>query len=116
MVYYKGKQYKGIPFTVLKEKLLSKEKKQTMRMIYMPSYAENDIVAIVWKEKGEKPEALYLVMVLWIIFKKLKDIDKYDAQKDGFNSIEECQKKLLELNKGKTLEHYVAITTWEEFP
>ena len=109
---FNGKNYKAISFTVMKEKLLSKEKRQTMRMLFIPTYSEGEIVAIVFKDKKKEKEFLYFVIVKKIYPKILRDITLAEAKLDGFDSIKECQECLIDLNK-KKLDNWLFITRWE---
>lgn len=111
---HNGKSFKAISFTLLKEKLLDRSKQQTMRMLFMPTYIEKEIVAIIFKDKITKEkEFLFLVEITEIYPKKLRDITLQEAQLDGFTSIPECQECLMELNHRK-LDHFVFLTRWKD--
>ena len=111
---HNGKSFKAISFTLLKEKLLDRSKQQTMRMLFLPSYLEEEIVALVFKNKITKEkEFLLLVEITEIYAKKLRDVTLQEAQRDGFTSIEECQECLMELNNRK-LDHFVFLTRWKD--
>ena len=57
-----GKSYKSLNFTMLEDKLRSKEKDQTYRVLFIPNFEEGEIIAITFKK-----EVLYLAKVLTII-------------------------------------------------
>ena len=52
-VKYTGtKRLKGLSFTHFRNKLVRGEKQQTVRMIYMPPFVEEEIIKIVYKHWG----------------------------------------------------------------
>lgn len=92
----------GIRFTKLISKVRNHTKKQTMRI---PRKVPKN-----WKKKEkvwDVGDILYVSVleklgtakITSIVKKKLRDITLEDAQKDGFQSIEDCQKCLMRMHK-----------------
>lgn len=108
-----GKNYKSINFTVLKDKLLKCQKKQTFRTIYIPTFDVGETVAITFRDiKGGKKEFLYFVKITEIFPKKIKELDLKDARLDGFDSVREFQDTVMKLNKITNTDHYGFIIRW----
>lgn len=108
---------KSIAFTLLRDKLVQKQKKQTYRLLFIPNFYPGEIIKIVFKHKGEngktkKREELYQAKITEIYPKQLKDITLEEAQRDGFNSIRELQKGVMKLNNIKDLHHWGFIIRW----
>lgn len=99
---------KSINFTLLKDKLLTGEKTQTIRCIYIPFYKENEKVLL--KFKGDP---ILEAKITDYYPKKLKEITEEEAVRDGFESKEECIKGLKEINGIKSEEHYCFIIRFE---
>lgn len=95
---------KSINFTCFKEKLLSGEKKQTIRCLFIPHYEEGEIVQI----KFEK-EPLFKAMITQIYPRKLRDITDYEAISDGFKDKKDCLLKIMEMNKINSVFRYCFI-------
>lgn len=85
----------------MKDKLLSREKKQTFRTTFIPTYDFGEIVHIKYKK-----EIIFDAKITNIYPKQIRDITLEEAQRDGFDSIKEFQKKIMELNKIKSLNHW----------
>lgn len=99
---------KSINFTLLKERLLSGEKTQTIRCIYIPFYEKNETVLL--KFKGDP---ILEAKITEYYPKKLKEITKEEAIRDGFKNRDECIKGLKEINRIKSAEHYCFIIRFE---
>jgi len=104
---------KSLNFTLFKEKLLDESKTQTIRAIFIPRFLEGEIISI----KFEK-EHLFHAKVLEVFPRQLRYINWEIAVRDGFGyadlPILECQKKLMEINKGLKLDNWVFIIRFEK--
>jgi uncharacterized protein YqfB (UPF0267 family) len=109
-----GHNYKSLSFTILKEKLLSKEKTQSIRALYIPTYEIGEKIALVFKSENKKKEFLYFVKIEYIEPIRLCDISEKIAKRDGFNTIEECQQCIMKLNHCK-INQWVFIIQWKVF-
>jgi len=105
---------KSILFTVLKDKLLSREKKQTCRTTFIPKYEIGEIVMLKFKENGIKKD-LYPVKITDIYPKQIKDLTISEALLDGFKNSMEFKQKIMELNHLKSLNQWCFIIRWEEY-
>lgn len=83
-------------------------KKQTIRSLFIPNYEVGEIVKINFKKK-----LLFHAKIERIYPKLMKDINEKEAILDGFSNVLDCQKKLLELNKIKSLNRYCFIIRFE---
>jgi len=99
---------KSLNFTILESELRNKTKTQTIRTLFIPNFYVRDIVWIKFKKKR-----LYQVRITLIEAKRLKDITLLEARKDGFETIKECQKAVMELNGIRSLEHWSFIIQWK---
>ena len=99
---------KSINFTVKKRELVMGLKKQTIRCLFIPNYEIGEIVKINFKKK-----LLFHAKIERIYPKLMKDITEKEAILDGFSNLLDCQKKLLELNKIKSLNRYCFIIGFE---
>jgi len=77
---------------------------QTIRCKFIPAFEENEVIQI----KFEK-EPLFQVRVTEIYPKKINEINEREAIADGFESIDECIKCLLEINNLKSSNHFCFI-------
>lgn len=95
---------KSILFTHLKDKLLDGSKTQTYRVLFIPTYEIEEIVAIKFKTIFEVVcrETLYLAEIKDIYPKQIKDLTIEEAKRDGFKSIDEFQKLVMKINKVKS--------------
>ncbi len=109
-----GENYKSLTFTVLKKKLLSKEKKQTYRMLYIPTYRIGETIALSFKDKEtDLKEFLYLVKITEIIPKQVKDLTLEDAKLDGFENVAEFQECVMDLNH-KQMDNWGFLIRWDD--
>lgn len=106
-----GKNVKSLSFTLLREALESKTKRQTIRMLFIPGFIEEEEVAIAFKTDKVK-EFLYMSRITEVFPVKLRDITLDIAQRDGFSTIEACQQALMELNN-RTLDHWAFVIRWD---
>ena len=104
---------KSILFTHFKEKLLSREKQRTFRVLFIQKYIVGDTVKIDFKE-GEKRETLYLAKIKEIYPKQLGNVGEKEAKLDGFDSIEAFRKGIMEINNIKNLEHWGFFTVFSK--
>ena len=93
MVTINGRTFKSLNFTVLRDKLERKEKKQTYRCAFVPKYGIGELIAITYNN-----EFLYFANITEIYPRKLGEITLEEAKMDGFESIEEFQKTIKKLN------------------
>ena len=105
---------KSILFTVLKDKLLSREKTQTCRTTFIPKYEIGEIVMLRFKENGVKTD-LYPVKIMDLYPTQIKDFTISEALLDGFTSIKEFQDKIMEINKLKSKNQWCFIIRWKEY-
>jgi len=92
---------KSLKFTLLKEKLISGEKDQTFRCLFVPNYDVGEVINIKFQD-----EILYQAIIKEIYPKQIKDLSFEEAKRDGFDSIQEMQDKVMELNKVKNLNRW----------
>ncbi|MFX0132110.1 MAG: hypothetical protein ACFFDN_00560 [Candidatus Hodarchaeota archaeon] len=105
---------KSILFTHFRDKLLSDEKTQTTRAIMCPRYEENiEEVYIDFKHKNELRERLFIAKVLEIYPKRIRNYTLEEARADGFNSIKEYQKGIMEINNIKNMNFWTFIIPFE---
>jgi len=109
MVSIKGKQYKSIRFSVLRDQLVSRKKKQTFRCLFFPSFVEGDTVAIMFGK-----EFLYFATITDMYCKRICEINLEEAIADGFNSVNEFQKGLMKINHIKSNRRWGIIIKYEE--
>lgn len=112
-VWVEDRTMKSILFTVLREKLESREKKQTYRCTFIPKYEVGEIVMLRFK-KDDVKEDLYPVKIMKMYPRQLKDFTLEEARLDGFESIEEFQKEIIKLNKVK-LNQWGFIIRFKEY-
>jgi len=110
-----GGSMKSILFTVLEDKLLSREKKQTFRTNFIPTYEISEIVMLRFKYEDGTRKDLYPVKITELYPKQIKNLTLQEAILDGFNTIEKFQEKIMELNKIKSKNHWGFITRWNEY-
>lgn len=91
---------KSILFTVLKDKLLSGEKDQTYRLIYIPKYIISEEVNIDFKDNGLR-ETLFQAVITDLYPRQMKDLTLEEAHHDGFLSIKDFKTKLIEMHNIK---------------
>jgi hypothetical protein len=108
----KNHNLKSITFSVLKDKLVSQEKRQTIRTNYLPKYVEGETVAIAWRNKDKTKSLLYLARISQIRFMKIKTIPTQIAIQDGFDSRQALFTALKQLNGSLNPDQYVCITNW----
>jgi hypothetical protein len=94
---------------MLKGKLLSGEKRQTIRTTFIPNFFEGEIIKIKFNKKE-----IFRAKVTEIYPKQLFQITEKEAKLDGFDSREECFKGLFELNNLSSLKHYCFIIRFEK--
>ncbi|MHA1249814.1 MAG: ASCH domain-containing protein [Candidatus Helarchaeota archaeon] len=107
---------RSITFTKMKKKLLNNEKRQTIRLKFIPQFIENEVIKIFFKENNEKI-FLFYAKVKKIFPLKVKEITNEIARLDGFQDKNECIQKLLEINKinkSKGLEQYCFVIRFEK--
>lgn len=109
-----GETMKSILFTVLKDKLLSREKTQTCRTTFIPKYEIGEIVMLKFKENGIK-EDLYPAKITELYPKQLKDFTPEEARMDGFESVKAFQDEIKRLNNVKSLNQWGFIIRWKEY-
>jgi hypothetical protein len=110
-----GKRYKSLNFTLLREKLEEREKHQTYRMLYVPRYEIGEIIMLTFGHKeNDKKEFLYLAKITDMYPKQIKDLTSNEALQDGFESVEEFQTKVMELNGIKSKNQWGFIIRFEE--
>jgi len=95
---------KSLNFTKLKKKLVSGEKQQTIRCIFIPTFEENEVIQIKFKKKP-----LFQAKITEIYPKKVNEINQKEAIADGFENIDDCIKCLLEINNLKSSNHFCFI-------
>ena len=95
---------KSLNFTHKRDKIWNGEKTQTIRTLFFPTFEENEIVLLKFKKKP-----LFEVQITEIYIKKIKDLTKEEAKRDGFNSKEELIKALLEINHLKSNNRFCAV-------
>ncbi|MEX2718683.1 MAG: hypothetical protein Q6370_020485, partial [Candidatus Sigynarchaeota archaeon] len=77
------------------------QKKQTIRLLFIPDYAPGEHLHIIARDAGVKPKRdlkLYIGQLTELFPIQLKDITPDIATRDGFSSVGDCQDKLAELN------------------
>lgn len=104
----KKRSIKSITFSYLKEKILDGSKQQTCRVIAIPYYSFNELVAIVW----EKEEILFLAPIISYYPKKINEVNEKEAIRDGFSNKEEFSKKLCEMHNIND-DHYGFLINWD---
>lgn len=105
---------KSILFTHFRNKLLSDEKTQTTRAIMIPRYkANSEEVYIDFKHENGLRERLYIAKVLEYYPKKIKDYTLKEAKADGFNSVKEYQKGIMEINNIEDMNFWTFIIPFE---
>ncbi|MDH3324094.1 MAG: ASCH domain-containing protein [Candidatus Peregrinibacteria bacterium] len=105
---------KSIAFTVLYEKLKSREKTQTYRVLYIPTYEIGEIVKIDFKHEDGRRETLYQVRISDIYPKQVKDLTLEETKKDGFDTINEFQATILKMHHLKSKNRWGFIIRWED--
>lgn len=60
-------------------------------------------------KKPQDKEFLFVAKIDSITFKLLKDLTEKEALNDGFSSLDECIKGLLEINRSKTINNFCYI-------
>lgn len=104
---------KSILFTHFKDKLLDRSKQQTFRCIFIPTYEIGEVVDIKFKENNVKT-SLFEAKITNIYPKKIRDVTLREAQADGFNSIEDFRKGIMEINKIKSLDRWGFLIKWTD--
>lgn len=107
-MWIEGKQYKSLNFSVLKDKLADKSKTQTYRTTFIPKFKIGEKIALTFKK-----EFLYFVIITEVYPVRLRFINEEEAKRDGFNSILEMQKKIMELNNNDDWDQWGFIIRWE---
>jgi len=108
-MWINGVCYKTINFTLLEEELREEIKIQTGRTKFIPNYEIGEIVAITFKK-----DFLYLAKIIDLYPKQIKDFTLIEAKRDGFQSIEDFQNKLMEINDIKSKNHWAFITRFKK--
>jgi hypothetical protein len=92
--------------------LVSKEKTQTYRCLFIPNFSIGDKIAITFKQ-DKNTEFLFFAKITEIYPKRIIDVDLLEAMKDGFTSVEAFRKGIQDLNKIKDLHHWGFIIRFE---
>lgn len=100
---------KSLNFTVLKEKLISGEKTQTIRCLFIPPFVEGEIIGIRFRKK-----LIFHAKITEIYPKKLNEITYEESIRDGFNSPYDCIKDLMEINNLKHANRYCFIIRFKK--
>lgn len=85
----------AISFSVLKDKLLSGEKCQTVRKPRKRPLKVGDVLKVYWKQRTKECEFLGVTKIVKIVRKRIDDFTEDDATKDGFEPT--CEGLYLEL-------------------
>jgi hypothetical protein len=104
---------KSIAFTVFRDKLLSGEKEQTCRALFIPQYVIGEIVKIDFKANGRR-ETLFHAKITEIYPKQIKDFTYREAIMDGFESILDFQKGIMKINSLKSFQNWTFIIRFKK--
>ena len=99
---------KSINFTVLREKLIKGEKKQTTRCLFIPPYIPEEIVWITYKKIR-----IYQAVIGEYYPKKIQDLTTEEAIRDGFNTKEGYIEGLMKINNIKDPRRFCFVIPFE---
>lgn len=101
-------------FTVLKEKLLSGTKTQTIRIPRERPFKIGDNLQVCWKLRTKQCEKLFDAVVTKIETKAVGDIDEHDAILDGFDSLFDFRVAWFKMHKDTDYSTEVDIITFQK--
>jgi len=97
-------------------------KKQTIRLLFIPSYAPDEQIRLIARDSSNKEEKVevecFIGQVTEVFPIQLKTITLEIAKLDGFQTVPECQAKLAELNglkkhQERAMGHWGFVIRWE---
>ena len=103
---------KSISFTHFEDKLLNDSKRRTFRVSFIPTYEIGETVNIAFK-KDKVKKILFEAIIKNIYPKQIKDVSLFEAMLDGFDSVEEFRKGIMEINKVGSLNRYGFFTVFK---
>jgi len=80
-----------VSFSVFREKLLSGEKRQTIRRPRKVPFRKGELVQVVWKSRSKNRELLFIAKITDIRDLVFDEIDEKIAIDDGFESLNVLQ-------------------------
>lgn len=101
---------KSLLFTHFEEKLLDLSKQRTFRCIFLPTYEVKEYININFKRENGTIKTLYPARVLKIYPIQIKNVGLHEAKLDGFDSVYDFRKAILEINKVKSLNRWGFFT------